>query len=64
MNQIKVMATNENATITANERARMKTRLDEMLRAIVPPLVVREVTPFQLISEVNDVNFDSRLIVT
>ena len=64
MNQIKVMATNENARMTANERARMKTRLDEMLRAIVPPLVVREVTPFQLISEVNDVNFDSRLIVT
>ena len=58
------MTTNEIARMTANERARMKTRLDEMLRAIVPPLVVREVTPFQLISEVNDVNFDSRLIVT
>ena len=44
----------------------MKTRLDEMLRAMVPPLVVREVNPFQLISavDVNDVNFDSRLIVT
>lgn len=44
----------------------MKTRLDEMLRAMVPPLVVREVNPFQLISavDVNDVNFDSRFIVT
>ena len=63
-NQIKAMATNENARMTANERTRMKTRLDEMLRAIVPPLVVREVTPFQLISDVNDVNFDSRLRVT
>jgi len=44
----------------------MKTRLDEMLRAMVPPLVVRDVNPFQLISavDVNDVNFDSRLIVT
>ena len=58
------MATNENARMTANERARMKTLLDEMLRAIVPPLVVREATPFQLISDVNEVNFDSRLIVT
>ena len=60
------MATNENAKMTANEKARMKTRLDEMLRAMVPPLVAREVNPFQLISavDVNDVNFDNRLIVT
>ena len=58
------MTTNEIVRMIANEIARMKTRLDEMLRAIVPPLVVREVTPFQLISDVNDVNFDSRLIVT